>query len=327
MDIFESTLKNINFPIIIWKKNTKNKFVCYFTNDKIEDVKKDMYLKKYLHTKDLHIKESYDEIITKRTNSIIKHDNVYINKTYIDENSFFEIHTPAENMNLFATISHKIRSPLTNIMGIMTLIDTKSMSEENRKYLNIIKESSYAITNVVNDVIDILNFHQNNMKVQHDHININNMVKKCVQITSQQKKNIKVVTNIGKDVPEVIITDNTKLMQIIINLLSNSFKFTDQGDIIITVSLGNKKKISDEQYDILFTIKDTGCGMTPQQKMHVENTLNATTLCYDNYVGGFGLIICANLCKVLGCKIWFKTEIDIGTIFYVNIKCDGLKIL
>ena len=337
MDILEITLKNIKFPIAIWKKNDKNKYVCYFTNDKINGIKKGTHLNKYIFVTDLHFKDFYNEISINKTDLTIKYNNVYVTINYIDDTSFFEIHTPTENMNLLATISHKIRLPLTNIMGIMTLIDTATMNEENKKYLNILKESSCLITNVVNDIIDILNIQQNKIKLTHDHINVNSLIKKCINVTPNAKKNINVVTNINSNVPDVIISDSNKLMQIIINILSNAFKYTSHGAITITVSINphkntqksikHEKKFTNDIHDILFTIKDTGCGMSQQQKTHVKNIINTTSMTYDNYIDGFGLIICANFCKMLGGKIWFKTEIDIGTIFYFNVICTGLKIV
>lgn len=337
MDILETTLKNINFPIAIWKKNDKNKYICYFTNDKINGIKKNTHLNKYIIVTDLHFKDFYYEISVDKTHSTIKYNNVYVTINYIDNTSFFEIHTPTENMNMLATISHKIRLPLTNIMGIMTLIDTTTMSEENKKYLNILKESSCIITNVVNDIIDILNIQQNKIKLTHDHINVTSLIKKCIMVTPNAKKNINVHTNINNNVPDVIISDSNKLMQIIINILSNAFKHTNHGDITVTVSnnpqksilksVKHDKKFTNDIHDILFTIKDTGCGMSQQQKKHVKNILNASSMTYDNYIDGFGLIISANFCNMLGGKIWFKTEIDIGTIFYFNVICTGLKIV
>lgn len=330
MNIFESTLKNIRYPIIIWKKDVDNKYVCYYTNDKISGVNNGTYLKDYLTSKGTHVKELYDDFFIKKNSLTIRDDNTSITINYLDENTFFEFHTFTENITLLSAISHKIRSPLTNIMGIITIIDTTSLNNENKKYLNIIKESSCLITNIVNDIIDILNFQQNKMKLSNDHIHVRKMIKNCINITSQPKKKIQMIVDIKRNVPDMIIADNNKLMQIIINILSNSLKFTDHGNITVTVTVQNIEKNNDlnDTYDLLFAIKDTGCGMTIQQKNNIEIILREPTHLSNKYVvDGFGLIICKNLCDLFGGKIWFKSEIDIGSIFYFNIKCDGLKIM
>lgn len=326
MDIFESTLKNINYPILIWKKNTKNKYVCYYTNGKIDKVKIKTHLNKYLSTKEKHIAVRYDEFFLQKTYLIIKDNDFHITLNYLDEDTFFEFHSLMEDSILLSTISHKIRLPLTNIMGILTLIDTSKMNSENKKYLNIIKESSCLITNIVNDIIDILNLQQNKVKLEYDHININKLLKYCINATADTKKKIQIIININKNVPKMIISDNNKLTQIIINILSNSFKFTECGNITISVSVQNveKKQNLNDSYDILFTIKDTGCGIASQQKINIENMLTETSWT-NKYVDGFGLIICKNLCELFGGKLWFKSEMDIGSIFYFNIKCNGLK--
>ena len=138
-------------------------------------------------------------------------------------------------------------------------------------------------------------------------------------------------------------------MQIIINILSNSFKFTEYGGITISVSLQsteNKSNLSNLSgsngvndannlnslsnlnniYNLLFTIKDTGCGMSVQQKNNI-NSMLTETLWTNKYVDGFGLIICKNLCELLGGELWFKSEMGMGTTFYFNIKCECLKII
>ena len=240
---------------------------------------------------------------------------------------------------MLTTINYKIRNPLTNIIGVLSLLDYSNLNDSNKKYMNIIKQSSYDIVSVAKDLIDIINLESDKIIITLENINIKKFVNECYNIISNdaKKKNIELISKLDKDIPHIIISDEKRLQQIIINILNNAINFTSFGNIIVEISLFNKKndinncpfdyKVQKSQkYNILFKIKDNGIGMNQKKQNSINNVLGIKKLNFiKSYKNpGFGLLISKCLCNLMGGNIWFKSEIDMGTIFYFNIICDGI---
>lgn len=333
MSVFEDVLISLKFPLVIWKMENDNQIICLYSNNKINNLKKDIRLNNYLENSNISYKHMYDTILMSDDDSNeIKESGKSIMFVKISDKIFYEVHYPeCQSMNIIHTISNKIRNPLTNIMGILVMLEESPLTLEQKKYLNIIKKSSYDIVSVANDIIDIVNLEKNNITLDIENTSLKNILNAAIQVISNDAKKKKLVLNytIDDDLPEIVSVDKSRLEQIIICFLHNAIKFTKYGAITINVSTFKSNKVLDDgYYNILFKIKDTGSGIDNDQKNIIDKILGIgklrQTKPYKNY--GFGLIISNYLCKLMGGHIWYKSETDIGSIFYFNIICKGLNI-
>lgn len=315
--------------IIIWKKDKI--YRCIMNNCNIKnDTKLDSYMKNLIY------EENYKKIMETHENQMIHGTNNRIVLQYVPDNIILEIRVQINvNIPLLSIINHKIRIPLTNIFGILSLINESKMSKTEKHNIKILKQSCYEIIEVANDIIDIINANRGELKLNLEKINLSNLLQECHKIVNNElkKKNLSLQIIIDKDVPDGIIVDITKLKQIIVNLLNNSINNTETGHIIIMTSLHTKnlenpyEYITTEKpyYNIVFMIKDTGIGMDNIIKSHIKSILS-TGIDNTYKYGGWGLTISKSLCKLMKGQIWFKTEKNIGTAFYFNIICEGIDI-
>lgn len=334
-----SSGKTCNIDVIIWKK-IDDKYKCFINNCNIEN---NLKLDDYLKTNN-QLKECYDKIIdTKEHQLMILNDNKIILECI--EDIIIEIHIPIDdNLYLLSSISHKIRSPLNNIIGILTLFENLKLDKIQKKCIKILKNSSYEIVKIANDIIDIINLNKNEIKLTFEKINLNKFIHECYEIVAKDiiKKNLNFMFKIDENIPEIINIDSLRLKQIIINLLNNAINNTSIGGITLSISLFDNNNNNNEDincpfkyiptkppiYNLLFKIKDTGRGIDNNNKNFIEKILGIKKSCINNIhkYSGFGLLISKYLCNLMGGNIWFKSEIDIGTIFYFNIICEGISL-
>lgn len=329
--------------IIVWKKNEKSspemqvigqhKYHCITNNCKIKNgTELDSY------TKNVTYGDRYNEIISTNEDQLIDNLNNKILLKYIPEDTILELCIPKYvSVHLLSTISHKIRIPLTNIFGILKLIDKTKLNKTEKENMDILKKSCYEIINVANDIIDIVNSKAGKYILKQEKINLNSLLYECKNIVTNDiiRKNIFLKIIVEKNIPNNLVVDPTKLKQIIINLLNNSIQHTNIGSIIISVSLYDETNnygcpfgyvyCQKPKYNILFCVKDTGSGMEDSNIKYVSSILGINKIIdnSNNYCG-FGLIISKYICNLMGGNIWFKTDNNIGTAFYFNILVDGV---
>ena len=324
---------NNNIGIIVWKKKT-GQYSCYANNCNIKPGKKlDSYIKNQMH------ETNYKKIIENNENQLVKYDltnNCNIILKYVPDDIIVELRTTKNiNVDLLSSLSHKIRNPLTNIIGLLSVFDKSKLDPSQKEYLNILKQSSYEIIATTNDIIDIVNYYDNELKLNLEKINLLNLLNQCHDIVANdiKKKNLLFEVTINNLVPKNIIGDATKLKQIIINMLTNSIQHLNIGGIVITVSLLNETNNQSPfqmiqpmkpKYNLLFSIKDSGTGMDTSKKKLVCSILGMNHDNHDIYsYTGLGLTISKLMCNLMEGNIWFKTNIHSGTIFYFNIICEN----
>ena len=214
-------------------------------------------------------------------------------------------------------ISHEIRTPMNAIVGFSTLLGDPEVDERSRKsYIDVIMQSSNHLLSIITDIVDISNIEANLIKTVKNEINVNKTLKYLFNqfITKTNEKQIKLVCEAGLSDPEaLILTDRTKLTQILSNLINNALKFTDKG--IIKVEYRLKENFLE------FCVSDTGIGISP---VHHERIFDRFYQVQSNvsrlYEGtGLGLAISKAYVELLGGKIWLSSEPGNGTKFFFTI--------
>lgn len=214
-------------------------------------------------------------------------------------------------------ISHEIRTPMTAIVGFSALFGEPDIDEKARtSYIEVIMQSSNHLLSIITDIVDISNIEANLIKTAKNEININSVLKSLYNqfIPKADEKKIELSFESGlSDSDAIILTDNTKLTQILTNLVSNALKFTDKGQVRIWYSLKDKY--------LEFGVSDTGIGISNEHHNRVFDRFyqiqSGITRLYEGT--GLGLAISKAYVEHLGGKIWLLSEPGVGTTFFFTI--------
>ncbi len=223
-----------------------------------------------------------------------------------------------------ANMSHEIRTPLNGIVGVVDMLfDEKDISQSSIDKLNILKKSSNILTNIVNDILDYSSLQTGNMKLYPKEFSLKEMLNHLHSTFENEfkEKNLKFNINVDSEVKDVIIADELRLSQILLNLLSNSKKFTEQG----SVSLNIKSPYKNEKLQhLIIEVKDTGIGMSQDIKNNLFTPFTQGNQSNTKeYKGtGLGLTIVKKLVDIMGGQIDVYSMEDLGTTFKIKLKLE-----
>jgi len=215
-----------------------------------------------------------------------------------------------------SNMSHEIRTPMNAIIGFTKVILKTDLTAKQKEYLQAIKMSGDALIVLINDILDLAKVDAGKMIFEQTPFKMASSLSAMLHLfeTKIQEKNLKLVKEYDSRIPEVLIGDPVRLHQIILNLVSNSVKFTIKGKITVSVIL---LKEDEEKVTIEFAVRDTGLGI-PENKMEkiFENFQQASSGTSRLYGGtGLGLAIVKQLVESQGGSISVKSKIDEGSIF------------
>jgi PAS domain S-box-containing protein len=219
-----------------------------------------------------------------------------------------------------ANMSHEIRTPMNAILGFATLIRNRVLSEEKRRdYIDLINANCRQLLHIITDIIDISKIEAGQISIMNKNFQLNKMLNDLLLNYTNQidvlRKPIQLIIKPGlKNEDSALFTDKVRLEQILSNLLSNALKFTEQGSIEFGYMI-------DRRRDIIFFVKDTGIGMTPDEQKIIFDRFRQVSSSYNKLYGGtgLGLSISKGLTEKLGGRIWVESEVGKGSCFYFNL--------
>ncbi|WP_140485316.1 ATP-binding protein [Flavobacterium sp. GSA192] len=229
--------------------------------------------------------------------------------------------------SFLANLSHEIRTPMNAINGFTELIlNTELSKEETVEYLNVIQNNGKNLVSIIDDLIEMSKIDSNQIVPNFSEINLESCIVelyKTIKVTIPKSKNIKFKL-IKSPVTAAynIITDEIKLKQVIINLLTNAIKYTDEG--LVTFSY----EIDENENRIHFTIQDTGSGIDQDYHKHVFDRFKRVENDKSIQVGGLGLglSISKAYIEILGGTISLESEVGVGSTFYFSIPLQYAKV-
>ena len=215
-----------------------------------------------------------------------------------------------------SNMSHEIRTPMNAIIGFTKVVMKTDLSNKQREYLSAIKMSGDALIVLINDILDLAKVDAGKMVFEQVPFKMQQSIKAMLHVfeTKIQEKNIELITQYDKNIPQVLLGDPVRLHQIILNLVSNAIKFTTKGSITVSVRLLDE---DDKKVGIEFEVTDTGIGISEEKIDGIfENFQQASSNTSRLYGGtGLGLAIVKQLVEPQGGTITVKSQVNKGSSF------------
>ena len=265
-------------------------------------------LYKHINHLEEKVKERTSEI--EKTNIELKYAKIEADKANEAKSEFL------------ANMSHEIRTPLNAVIGISELLSNTIKDKKQQNYMKTINNAGNSLLLIINDILDLSKIDSGKMELNYKPIKLHAIFKEIETIFMQevQRKEIEFLVEIPNHIPEMILFDEIRIRQILLNLIGNAVKFTEKGYVKLSIKVLPSNKRDMRHVDLHLSIEDTGIGIPENEKERIFQAFTQISgQSIKKYGGtGLGLSITKKLVEMMNGKISLKSEVGKGSQFLVE---------
>ncbi|MCC9659788.1 response regulator [Pseudoalteromonas sp. MB41] len=230
-------------------------------------------------------------------------------------------HTTKVKSEFLANMSHEIRTPMNGILGMARQLSRTPLNAEQEKMLAIIHSSGASLLVIINDILDLSKIEASKIELEEQPIALNLLLDGLTHLFKAQANNKQVelfISVLPEDPNFIFLGDETRLKQVLINLIGNAIKFTERGSVSLNVSI---HQLSNDEFSITFHVSDTGIGIAKEQLNSLFEAFSQADASITRRFGGtgLGLAISSKLLKLMGTSLHVESEYGVGSDFHFDL--------